>query len=121
MRIPRFPTDRALTLVATALVLATAGCSRRDLSAAEREKTTKDTSPAEPAAAFARSSPTPDSGALIDVSPKQTQSTAPASIEDILKSSPLKNPKADCATPVSGQPNAAEIGTQCPTDLPAKK
>jgi hypothetical protein len=107
--------------VAAALVLATAGCSRRDLSAAEREKSTKDASRLEPAAAFARTSATSDSGSLIDVAPKQTQSNAPASIEDILKSSPLKNQKADCATPASGQPGAVEIGTQCPTDPPPKK
>ena len=119
MRNSRFSATRALLLGSAALAVATAACSRGDLSAAERE-TMSAKSPPGSSDAVVQAPIQPDSSSLFDVSARQSQTRAGAPIEDILKSSPLKNPKADCATPVAGAPNPGEVGVQCPTDAPAK-
>ena len=112
---------RAVLLGAVALVTASVGCSRGELSAAERKRGAEEAG----RTAIPETAQTPvptDSEALIDLSASQAQTKAPSSIEDILKKSPLRSAKADCATPVSGAaPSASEVGTQCPTDPPPKK
>jgi hypothetical protein len=114
--------DRRAVLIGTVvLISATAACSRGELSAAEREKQAQSPAPAESGAAVRQTSIPADSSGLIEASLPQSQTKAPAGIEDILKATPLRNPKADCATPVAGTPQATEFGTQCPTDPPAKK
>jgi hypothetical protein len=91
------------------------------LSAAERAKSARERPRSDSSAAALQTSIPSDSGALIDISPAQFQTNVPSSIEDILKASPLKNPKAECATPISATLTVPDVGTQCPTDLPTKK
>ena len=121
MRTSRLPPNRARLLGAIALVAATAGCSRGELSAAEREQTKQEMVSSDAPAKVSPTSIRSDSSGLIDVVPPESQTKASSSIEDILKSSPLKNPKADCATPVTGASKPVELRTQCPTDPPVKK
>ena len=118
-----FPTKpkTALTLAALAVAALNAACSRGELSAAERQKSDQAAQGTESPVGAREAAVSADSGALLDLSTPETQTKAPASIEDILKTSPLRNAKSDCATPASGTVKADEIGAQCLTDPLGKK
>lgn len=117
---PCFGRNQFVLLSAFALAVAGGGCSRGELAAAERgSNAASDTVPSN-SGATDKGALSVDSRGLIGVSAAARQTAAPASIEEILKSSPLKNGKTDCATPVSGDAKPMDIGTQCPTDPPAK-
>jgi hypothetical protein len=114
----RLAVHRALAVGAVALVSAMAGCSRGELSAAERDHAAMGTSAADSVtSAGGQASITADSSPLTDPLAAQRQTL---SVEDVVKASPLRNLKADCATPVSSTVKPAEIGGQCSTDPPSK-
>ena len=115
-----FEIDRLLALVALALAGATAACSKGDLAAAERPGMASSDSLSASAGMTSPPQISADSARLVGASVAPGQTAAAASIEEILKSSPLKNAKADCATPVAGDLKPTEVGTQCPTDPPVK-
>src|SRR5690242_10142924 len=121
MRNSIFSGRLALLIGAVALVSATVACSRGELSAAEREKSARETARPPVLTAAVATPVSSDSSALFDVTQGQMQTKSPSSIEDILRASPLKSAKADCSTPVSGVSKPTDIGTQCPTDPPAKR
>jgi hypothetical protein len=115
--------DQALLAGLALITVVNGGCSRADLAAAERSNTELSTpSAAIDSAATALQTNIPvDSNGLLAPPARESQSRAPASIEQILKSSPLRDAKADCSTPVSGERATSRLGTQCPPDSPAKK
>ena len=117
-----------VALAALFAAAATSGCSKGELSAAERNRGGAAVSSAGAIkvvggdSGLPRQTPVPaDTSDLLPIVTAPAQSQAPASIEEILKRSPLRAPKADCATPVTAVVNGTEVGTQCPTDAPPKK
>src|SRR5690349_19990313 len=121
MKDSRLAVHRTLAVGAVALVSAMAGCSRGELSAAERDHAAMGYSDADSVtSAGGQASSTADSCLLTDPLVAQRQMNAPLTVEDIVKASPLRDLKADCARPVSSTVKPAGLGGQCPTDPPSK-